>query len=319
MFNQIWSSAACQEAFFVAWLGTTGDGVFPQQLLRLSLHSTLCLVHTMKPWWLHRDPNLSSAIIRYEDIPADFLGDTENSEHPIFPPLVLSVTDFLDKRIPSFPDTSTVSLHWSHERPQQTPSPTLLLALPLPSLEHIDSFFRVLPPPNATSLSLNSLRFDLSLGPILRTWLYVVVRWGEWHETMVWLELALQREPAFKKEFENSRNNLSKISWSGELAGSSDSTGLLTRLLSEEWLSSSNIDHLCQPLHSELSQMRGSVIKVQSPYWMAHQQTLLRLLGAPEHQECQERWDSIGPSRKRPPAPEQPGAARSSQEQPPLK
>ena len=237
----------------------------------------------------------------------------------ILSPLVLSVTDFLDKRIPSFPDTSTVSLHWSHERPQQTPSPTLLLALPLPSLEHIDSFFRVLPPPNATSLSLNSLRFDLSLGPILRTWLYVVVRWGEWHETMVWLELALQREPAFKKEFENSRNNLSKISWSGELAGSSDSTGLLTRLLSEEWLSSSNIDHLCQPLHSELSQMRGSVIKVQSPYWMAHQQTLLRLLGATEHQECQERWDSIGPSRKRPPAPEQPGAARSSQEQPPLK
>src|SRR5258707_11352520 len=28
-----------------------------------------------------------------------------------------------------------------------------------------------------------------------------------------------------------------------------------------------------------------------------HQQTLLRLLGAPEHQEHWEHWDSIGPSR----------------------
>ena len=222
----------------------------------------------LPPWWLHYDPNLSSAVITYENIPSAFLEDAKNFEHPIFPLLDLSVTDFLDNPISPLPDASTVSLSWSHERPQQTPSPALLLALPLPSLKQIDSFFRVARPQNAASLSINSLRFDLSLGPILSTWFRVIIRWGEWHEAMEWLELALQHEPAFRKEFKKTRNNLNKISWNGDLTGSGDSTGSLACFLSEEWLSSSNIDHLCQPLRSEQGQMRGSVIKIQSPYWM---------------------------------------------------
>ena len=76
----------------------------------------------MKPWWLHHDPNLTSAIITYENIPFDFLEDMKNSDNPIFPPLALSVTDFLDKHIPSLPEASTVSLFWSHEKPHQAPS-----------------------------------------------------------------------------------------------------------------------------------------------------------------------------------------------------
>src|SRR5258707_13327071 len=41
-----------------------------------------------------------------------------------------------------------------------------------------------------------------------------------------------------------------------------------------------------------------------------HQQTLLRLLGAPEHQEHWEHWDSIGPSRNDQQCPFWSGATR---------
>ena len=79
---------------------------------------------------LYQDAGVSCVVISYKGVPHEFIEELSNSEPVIFPPLSISVADFLDKSIPLLPDTSNVPLSWSHKKPQQSLLPALLLGSP---------------------------------------------------------------------------------------------------------------------------------------------------------------------------------------------
>jgi hypothetical protein len=131
-------------------------------------------------------------------------------------------------------------------------------------------FVRQPKPSNARSVDVSRLPLDLSLIPVLRLWIQLLVRQLEWRKSYKWLTDNLVKEKGAAKTVKAVKQSLDQLGWNVPLEGFTTRlqccTSSLTRMLSAAWLATSDLEHLSNILQSEIDDLMIPA-KIVTPDW----------------------------------------------------
>jgi hypothetical protein len=118
-------------------------------------------------------------------------------------------------------------------------------------------------------MPVNNITFDLSMVSTCMALIWVSQQHAEWKAAKKWLTEAGNWERSHLPKFKNALLRFEALGWNQKLEGygTDCSSGSLSRVLSNNWLASSDLIHLAVLLQDELNDL-GQNVKVVSPNWI---------------------------------------------------